>query len=273
MNWFEKGLYFLEGTMRKPQAYGWYHLMCIGLVIVAVFLLCRFARNVSERGLSRILLIFGLCCIVLEVYKQLSFSYEASNDTWDYQWYAFPFQFCDSPIYSAILAGLLPKGRVRGALLTYLATYGLLAGLLVLAYPGDVFSEQIGINIHTMFQHGGQTVIGLYLLITRKYEQRLRSILGAVAVFCSFVAVALALDVIVYNTGLRETFNLFYISPYFPSSLPVYAQLYGALPYPVFLILYIIPFSLAAWAIFAVRGVIGKRADARRLGTAGACAA
>jgi len=259
MNLLETIISMLEGKMAVPTQFGWYHLMCIGLTALTTFLLCWRFGKATEKQLRAILIIYASIGLCLEVYKQLVFSYDVANDIWDYQWYALPFQFCDTPIYSALIAGLCNNKRIRNALITYLSTYGLLAGALVMAMPGDCFVDLIGINIHTMVQHGGQLVIGLFLLITRAYERERRSIYSAFAVFGIYIFIALTANILIYNLGVHEVCNLFYISPYHPCTLPVYSSLYEILPYPVFLALYIVPFTFVAWLIFTVREKIAQK--------------
>jgi len=263
MNWLERIISMLEGEMECPAPFGWYHLMCIGLTALVTIVLCMCFKKPTEKQLRTILLTYAAIGLTLEVYKQLVYSYDAANNVWDYQWYALPFQFCDTPIYSALIAGLCHKGRVRSAFLTYLSTYGLLAGTLVMSMPGDCFTRLIGINIHTMVQHGGQLAIGLFLLIRRVYAHERREISGAFAVFGMFIMAAMLGNIAVYNLGINEVCNLFYISPYYPSTLPVYSSLYNILPYPVFVAAYVLPFTLGAWIIYTVRETIEKKLNAR----------
>ena len=60
------------------------------------------------------------------------------------------------------------------------------------------------------------------------------------------------LNVIVYNTGVLngETFNMFYISPYFESSLPVFEKIYTLVPYSLFLIIYVVALSIGSYIIY-----------------------
>ncbi len=243
--------------------YGWFHLVSLGVVALSVFLLCRFAKNAEGKKLNLILRIFAVSCILFEVYKQLvfSFDYDASTGigSWDFQWYAFPFQFCSTPMYVALAASFLKDGKVRNALLAYLGTFGLLAGLLVMAYPSNVFIGMIGINIQTMYHHGGQVVMGLYLLLCRKFRIKWSSMLGAAIVFVSMMAAASAMNVCAELSGLEESFNMFYIRHGETPALPVYDMLYpDILSYPVFLILYAVPFIGASCGIFAVRKKFSK---------------
>ena len=56
---------------------------------------------------------------------------------------------------------------------------------------------------------------------------------------------------------------MFYISPFYNSSLPVFRDIQPLLPYPVFLFLYVFAFCIGAAAVwfgaYGVRKLIGKR--------------
>ena len=238
------------------------------LCAIALFLMCRFFKDADERTVNKILLVFSVCCLAFEVYKQVifSFDYNGGDVSWDYQWYAFPFQFCSMPMYTALLAVILKKGRVHDALLVFLACYGTLAGILVMAMPGDVFTPALMIDVQTMFHHGSQLVVGLYLLLCKKIKLNFRAILGGALVFIGVLSIALLLDIVFYKTGIigDETFNMFFISPYFDSTLPVYKDLYQKLPYPVFFALYAVPFVAASSLMFAVRALFDKALTKKR---------
>ncbi len=255
MNTFESLLLFLEGTMERPTAFGWFHLLFWGITILCTVLLCVYAKNMSLSGERSLLFCYALLCLVMETYKQLvfSFEYDGTAVAWHYQWYAFPFQFCSTPMYVALLAAFWREGNLRNAFKTYLATFGAFAGILVMFNPDSCFVEEIGINLQTMIHHTGQIILGLYLLITHKTKGVYRSILGAMGVFLACVAIAEVMNVLFPLSGIDQTFNMFFISPYFQSPLPVYSSLYPGIPFALYLFLYILPFCAAAWMLYVLR--------------------
>lgn len=258
MNAFEKFLKALDGQMTEPGLYGWFHLMFWAIMIVTIVLLIIFARKVDDKKFRLILIITSSIMILLEIYKQLNFSFDSETGEWDYQWYAFPLQFCSTPMYAMLLAGLVKKGKFQDMLLMYLSTFCIFAGLCVMFFPGDVFIETIGINIQTMIHHSAMVIIGVYILSTRRVEFTFKKFLGGAIIFAGFVLIALLLNIIMYNSGALngETFNMFYISPYFDCTLPLVSLIYPVVPYIIFLLIYIIGFCLAALVVFYVSKLI-----------------
>lgn len=259
MSLFEKIVHTLQWRMETPVPYGGYHILFLFLVVTATALLCTLLKNAKWKTVRLILWISLAAMVLLELGKQLVFSLEVSGGVaqWGYQWYAFPYQFCSTPIYVLPFAAFLPQGRVRDAALAFLSSFALFGGLAVMIYPGDVFGAYTLVNIQTMVHHGLQVVLGIYLACYERKRLGRRYFLGAVSVFAVTVAVALTLDVVMHYVLLAigrgdEVFNMFFISPYHDCTLPLLSLIRPHLPYPCFLVLYIVGFSIAAALMHAV---------------------
>ena len=247
-------LNFLDSSMTTPEPYGVFHLVSFALSILAGVWLCVRFRD-SARYAKRIVLVTAILVTVFEIYKQINytFTYDGTAITADYQWYAFPWQFCSTPLYVGLLAGLT-RGKVHESLCAYLATFAVFAGTCVMFYPNDVFISTIGINIQTMICHGSMLTIGIYLLGTGYVKLEHKTILKAVPVFAIAVAVAVVLNEIAHATGLLKTedFNMFFVSPYCDPHLPVYSIVQQHVAFPWCLILYILGFSVAAYLMLLI---------------------
>ena len=270
MSTFEQIIHFLQAEMERPGNYGSFHLIYWGLVVLATVLLIWRFRDASDRAVRRILLVVWLTMVVLEVYKQLVFSMSVVDGVavWDYQWYAFPFQFCSTPIFALPFAIFLPNGRVRDSFLIFFSGFSLFAGLAVMFYPNDVFIQTIGVNIQTMTHHGAQVVIGLFLVAHNRRRMQWRSLVGSLVVFYVFVAVAVGMNEGIYamfvERGIDESFNMFYISRHFDCTLPILSVVYQKVPYPAFFLIYLIGFSLISLLFFSVEKWICRIATRER---------
>ena len=266
---------FLDTCFEEaPASYGIFHIISLLCVIgVTVFLCIRFS-SCSDKTLRRIALISWIIVLVLEIYKQLVFtvSLEDSEFVYDFQWYAFPFQFCSSPLYVLPFIAFLPSEKYRDVFIGFMATFSLFAGIAVMLYPGDVFIRTIGIDIQTMVHHGSQVALGIFFAVHFMKRQERASLkrfcVGAVATFTAMLIIAMVMNIIVYHAflanGIDETFNMFYISPYFDCTLPVLSGVYATVPYPVFLAIYIIGFSFVAAIILLIQQGIFKLVNKRK---------
>ncbi len=256
VSFWQSVLAFLGSSMKTPEPYGWFHILWFVLSFLAVIPLMRFAKNPI-----RVVFVTAAIVAVLEIYKQINYSFSYTDGiSFDYQWYAFPFQFCSTPMYVGLLAGLTKPGKVRDSLCAYLATYALFAGFSVMVYPVSVFISTIGINVQTMICHGSMISVGIYLLCTGYVRPELKTLGKAVPVFVACLALAIGMNEIAYRTGLlaREEFNMFFVSPYCAPSLPVYSLVQTYVAYPWCLIIYILGFTAAAGLVLLAAMGIGK---------------
>lgn len=255
----------LDTQMTTPTLYGWFHVFSLILTVLTTVALCKAHRKGDHRQVLRVILWTSLLSVFLEIYKQFNYSFSVGDSgiVFDYQWYAFPWQFCSTPMYVGLLAGLTKKGKVHDACCAYLATFSVFAGLCVMVYPGDVFTGTLGINIQTMICHGSMIVLGAYLLFTGYVKLEHKTILKAVPVFASTIGIAMIMNEIAHQTGLleTETFNMFFISPYCDPSLPVYSLVQTVVPYPISLIIYIAGFTAASYLILLLTMSIAKLAS------------
>ena len=267
MNWFEKIIAFMQSEMPKPTLFGWVHLVWIAVAIGLIVLVCFKCRNLTEKQFRIILLVVGCVLIVFEIFKQLNFAYDAATDTWDYEWKQFPFQFCSVPMYVMLFAAALKEGKLRDYLCSFLATFGLFAGLIVLLYPATVLSPVVFRFSQSMIHHIALLVIGVIMFVSGKVKIEHKTILKAIAVFAVCVAIAFVMNVVYHATGNPDSFNMFYIGPHSKSDLPVFADIGKALHIEydhvhfgnfVFALLYIIAFSIAAYIVLLTAMLIRK---------------
>ena len=257
----------LQKEMTTPKAYGIFHLSCIGIMILFIVLLYFKRTKENEKQLKRVLLSYGFVALTLELLKQLSWSItidQSLNEiTWDYQWYAFPFQLCTTPIIACIIAAFLRPSKTRTALFSYVSFVTILGSISTIFLPDSCFTSDILVNIHTMYLHLGSFVVSVYLLFTKNTKINLHNLLSSILVFLVFCLIAYIMNLSTYHSGILqgETFNMFYISPYFESSLPVFVDIQKIVPHSLFLLIYIIAISLGASIIFLLSKLFSKKSN------------
>ena len=258
MEFWKSVLAFLDTEAAIPTTFGTYHLIWLAIMAVLTILAVILGRKHSAKTVTNVVLGTAILVILLEIYKQINFTFHDGSVEPAYQWYIFPWQFCSTPMYIGLLAGIIRKGRVHDSLCAYLATYSVFAGLAVMIYPNDVYIETIGINIQTMICHGSMVVIGAYLYGSGHVKMNFKTVLKAMPVFAVCACIAVGLNEWAHAAGITENhnFNMFYISPYLECTLPVYSLIHNAVPFPVNLIIYILGFTAAATVILLlVKGI------------------
>jgi len=264
MNFFEKILCFLQAEMKEPKAFGWFHILWLILVVISIFILYKRKQSHSEKQLKLVLGIYGIITLILELSKQLIWTFNYNNITniviWDYQWYAFPFQLCTTPMFVSLICLFLRKNKVRDYLLSYMAYVTILGSIVTMIMPDSCFVSDILVNIHTMWLHLGSFVVSVYLLMIGEVKINTKAVKQAIIVFLIFVSIAQCMNIVIYNSGILngETFNMFFISPYFISTLPVFDTIQQNVPYIVFLLLYVLVLIIGSFIVYFVAMLISN---------------
>ena len=264
-----KFIQILDAKMTEPTLFGWFHILWLLITVASAVLLDRYCKEGDSNRIRRVVLWTAIIVIALEIYKQFNytFSVDGGRIVADFQWYAFPFQFCSTPMYFGLLAGLTKKGKVHESLCAYLATYAVFAGAAVMIYPGDVFIETIGINIQTMICHGSMIVVGVCLFVSGYVKTCWKTVLKAMPVFAVTVGMAAIINEIAALSGLLKTeknFNMFFISRHTESTLPIYGTVHEAVPFPLNLVIYILGFTAAASVMLLIAMGVKKLATKKQ---------
>lgn len=252
-------LFTLE--METPTNYGWFHIMFIAIVIAVTAILCAKFKDCSDKTFRRIALIGWLVMVILEIYKQAIYTtdYENGIAVYDYQWYAFPYQFCSTPLYVLPFIAFMKESKARDFFTSYISTFAFFGGLVVFIYPNDVFVKTIGINVQSLIHHGLQIVFGIYFAVYNRRKLGFNYFLKSLPVFFVLLAIAVLLNETLgaYIYSLGEDFSMFYVSSLVPCHLPILSTVYAAVPWIVFLLIYGLGFCLASFiAFYAIVGGI-----------------
>ncbi|MFH5881307.1 TMEM164 family acyltransferase [Liberiplasma polymorphum] len=209
----------LSYKMSQPVAFShinesWFQYLATLLWLVFMVYAFIKYKGINEDKLTRIIFSVGLLILTFELYKQIVFTYDAMS----FQWYAFPFQFCSTPMYTMVIQRFT-RGRIKTALWTYLQTYGFFAGVAVMLYPISVFHPIIGINIQTMVHHGGMAYIGFLLILI--HRPSIKAFMDGTIVFICVTILAVIMNSLFNLSGNPSTFNMFFLNPKFDSHIPV----------------------------------------------------
>lgn len=264
MNVFERFVNSVKTcTMPAPPFYGWFHILWLCVMVTVCVILCVFRGRISQRAVRITLIVWGSLLIASEVLKQLvcSFNPVDGKAEWKYAWWTFPYQFCSTPLYVALPAGILKKGKLKDALQSFLALFAIVGGLAAMFCPTGMFTDIVFINLHTMLWHTSMVSVSVLLLATHTVKLDFYSLLKGFIVYIILTAIAFILNII---WGRQTGFNLFFISPYQEKSSAIYSVLRYAMPYPVFLIGYIAVFVLAPTLILLASMLGEKLLDKRK---------
>lgn len=249
---------FLNVQMERPSLYegladSWFQY---GSLIALFFMMFYMYQHTKKDGfqVDRTLKIIAFIMIGFEIYKQILFTY---TNGWEYQWYAFPFQFCSTPMYIGLLAVYSKQPLLKQGSYLFLSTYGFFAGLAVMLYPVSVYTTSLGINIQTMVHHGSMVLMGLVVML--KINPTKKHFIYGIYVFGMVTFVAILLNEFHTLLELSGTFNMFFINPRFSSEIPVLSLFQPIVPGVIYMLIFLIGFALIAFIFLQLHRWIYKK--------------
>ncbi len=233
-----------------PQAYGPVHIGILVFTAVLAVVLFFVFRKVSDKKLTRLIIILGAVMILTEIWKQffvVKYVYGGVKANWFCPW-----QLCSMAMYCSFSLIFL-KGRAQETVLVFLSTFTILAAVMALAAPGDMLRPQIALFCHSFFYHVTMIVEALAAMRILLRREKVR-FLPSVVLFLIMASIAEVINLISHRVigEIKVEANMFYITPYYPTTQPVLhniAARIGTIPY---IILYLIGIILISYGIFAL---------------------
>ncbi len=220
MDWLEE---FIVSTHKavenRPEPYGVFHLTFVAVSLLLIVFACYLMRKSSDRTFRAVMFTVGSALLLSEVYKQLYYYYAAGGAGYD--WYIFPFQLCSVPMYLSIVVGCMKKNKVRDTLCEYLASLGLLGGIMAYVEPSGILNGHYFTLIHSCLWHAFLIFIALYIIFTNNACRRLENYGRAILVLLGVIATATVLNITFRD---KPNFNMCYISPFYNTPLAVFSS-------------------------------------------------
>ena len=247
MNGFVRFIHFFQAQMSLPLPWEAWHLCSFALTIILSVVLGIVFRKMGNNGLRIFLIIVSSILIIFEIIKQFVYSLYIVDGVakWDYQWYMFPFHFCSLAMYVGLIAGIIKKGKVQDYLLSFLVTFGMFGGLIVMFVPSQVLCYIKFVNVQTMVHHGSMIVVATVILAGKHIKLDFKTLLKGSVIFLICLTLGLTANIMSEKVfAIQEEFNMFFISPYVDCPMPVFNIVYKSVPYVIFLLTYIVGFCV-----------------------------
>lgn len=179
-----------------------------------------YLASLSDRSFSRLLFGCGLFLSACELYKQI-FLYVVINGG-RYDWWFFPFQLCSLPMYLCLMLPFLREGRFKTTLYTFMQDFNLLGGLAALIIPEGFRHIHWTLTLHGYLWHILLILIGLAIAWSGRSDLSRRGFGRTIPVFVICCCIATLINIYAPGHGRAD---MFYITPYYPSSQPVFHEI------------------------------------------------
>ena len=234
----ESILHMTAWPMTPPAPYSAFHIL---LTIFGTGLAVLLARILSKKGpreyaslshnrtqtktapesyLSRVLFFCGVILALMELYKQ-AFLYFIELDG-RYDWWYFPFQLCSIPMYLCLAVPFLRSRRALRRIATFLQDFGLLGGIMALAVPPGLMHPYWTMTLHGFIWHFILLFLGLFCCMAGAAGHEPRDYVEILPLFFFCCVIACIINI---AAGPNADADMFYISPFHPSSQPVFHQI------------------------------------------------
>ena len=243
-----------------PLPYGCVHWLILGGILAAAVLFALLIRKTDERRLLRLLFIFGLCMLAAEAWKQwfvIRYIYCGTRSMW-----FFPWQLCSMAMYCSALAPFL-KGKAQDATLVFLCTFSVIGAVFALLFPEDMMRPQILLFCHSFLYHAVMLLEGLIAFrILRKRGKA--QFLPALLLYLCMAAVAEIVNVVSHFLirNISYEANMFYITPFYASTQPVFAAIAKHAGIAVEIVVYLGVIALGAFGLFLLEFKLHRKKTA-----------
>ena len=229
-----------------PKAYGLFHISFVVIGFLSAFWFARKLRYLTDKGSDYLLFGIGIFLFLTEIYKQLLHFFVISPDS--YAWGVFPFHLCSVPMYICIIVPLLPKGKLKQAMFSFMMLYNFLGGSIAFFEPSGLLHAYATLTAHSLIWHMLLVFIGLYLLFSGRGGFRIEDYQNATIIFLLLSCVAFTINLL-FREASNGRLNMFFVGPG-NSTLIVFKQISEAFGWYVSTAIYIPTVCLGAYIIF-----------------------
>ncbi len=256
-------MFILSQWSHPLRSMGLVHI--VGILSAILSGICGGLLAKKQNKPNRVYSCIGISFIVLELLKVVFLL----MTTGTYPLERIPFQMCTVELFFLWAIPLVKKERIKKGMIAY-TIFGLMAAIFYYVKPATTLtSEYIFLSLQAMVWHDLVIMIGVFSIVYYKiYGKKGKSyIIDGYFFWLSLTFIAVILDVIFAKTIPEADINFFYLSPIQDRVIyPVFNLIFKEpKPYPLFIIGFIIYYSLGVAAMYGVLTVIGMIRDRREI--------
>jgi hypothetical protein len=207
-----------------------------------------------QRPFNITIFTLGIVLILLEIFKQITYAkIYGTIGTLNYMWSILPLQLCSVHMFLCPLIPFL-KGKVKQSVMVFVGLYAFIGGIAVLGFQaglkivlwgffmedGTVFGDW-GMVVHTLLWHGilinlGAIIFGYLRLGDYSFSQIKITTLDSWLLCMLFLLIAQGVNLLIplFVPGpYSKTINMWNISLFQRSSMPVFGKLWDLLLIPM----------------------------------------
>lgn len=222
----------------------------IGIPVAVWLAFCL--RRLPQNLRIRLLFAVGILLSASEIYKQFFLYYIVNGQNYD--WWYFPFQLCSLPMYLCLLLPLVGT-HMRQIFCTFMYSYNLLGAFMVFVEPDGLMHPYWTLTLHSFLWHILLIFVGFFIAFSGLAKPGKRAFGDATRLFLICCGIATVITVCSHPYGNAD---MFYITPYYPTSQLVFSQISSAVGILPGNLIYIASIMLGAGLIHLTCQFIGR---------------
>ena len=174
----------------------------------------------------------------------------------------FPWQLCSMAMYCSALAPFL-KGKAQDAALVFLCTFSMIGAVFALLFPEDMMRPQILLFCHSFLYHAVMLLEGLIAIRVLRIRGKVQ-FYPALLLYLGMAAVAEIVNTVSHFVAdsIGNEANMFYITPFYPSTQPVFSSIAAHAGIAVEIAVYLGTIALGAFGLFLLEFKLHRKKTA-----------
>ncbi|MBO7196520.1 MAG: YwaF family protein [Clostridia bacterium] len=246
-------------SIELPTFLGPIHRTMLIFTLVASILVALIFKNAKDRTVRIFLMSVWVLVFIMQIYRQITYSVVIVDGVLglEYQFAHLPLQVCSVQLYAIPFVALLKNGRLRDSFIALMCIWSFFGGLGVSIYPGTLFDEVLGLTLQSLIHHSIQVILGVMLAIRYCHRMNKHYFFGGFILFMIYFAIAMVANITIHDfivqTGRDDSINMFFLSPYEESFLPILETIRQATSHTVMVLTYMAGFTFLAVVIYKLQ--------------------
>ena len=246
-------------TIEMPTFLGPIHRTMLLFTLVATILVALIFKNAKDKTVRIFLMVVWVIVFLMQIYRQAAYSLVLVDGAFaiEYQFAHLPLQVCSVQLYAIPFVALLKNGKLRDSFIALMCIWSFFGGLGVTLYPGTLFDDVLGLTLQSLIHHSIQVILGVMLAVRYCDRMNRHYFFGGFNLFMAYFAIAMTANITIYDyivkTGRDDSINMFFLSPYYETFLPILQMIREATSYYVMVLTYMAGFAFLAIVIYKLQ--------------------
>lgn len=245
---------FFVKEVTPPQSFGIFYITIVALIIILCIYTPKFFKTKSLVLFHNFVTWVWLFLVVEEI-ARLIHEHLIRSGNW---LNVFPFHLCSMPLYLIPLYQFSKNQRIKQAAIDFVSTFCFFGAAISFFEPSGLLHEYQFATFHSLVWHGAIVILSISFISLDLAINKKSNFKDIIVVYGIVLAIAE-----VFNFLLKDIskINLFFISPFKPSSLIVFEDISLTIGFIPNAILFVTILALVVYGMFLIIRKLKKESN------------